>query len=132
MRALLIEFDRRTGKRAGGINPKDPKLQCYGWQNLEREPALEIRVVEDDRDLSYLKNIPGITFLEGKDAINAAIDANIPPLYTIQSEFLMREDMKERGIPVTTFSGMRMDKIAKEAYKLGLAGVIGRKPEKVK
>lgn len=34
MRALLIEFDLKTGKRAGGINPKDPKLQCYGWQDL--------------------------------------------------------------------------------------------------
>jgi len=54
MRALLIEFDLATGKRAGDINPKDPALPCYGWQNLEREPAIEIRLVEDELALLFI------------------------------------------------------------------------------
>lgn len=48
MIALLIEWNQNTGKRAGNINPKDPKLQCYGWQNMDVTPAIELRVVEDE------------------------------------------------------------------------------------
>lgn len=132
MRALLIEFDLRTGKRAGGINNKDPKLLCHGWQNLDSEPALEIRLVEDDRDLSSLEGVKGVTVLEGKEAINNAIDANIPPLYSIQSEYLMCEHMKEKNMSLDSFTGMNTREIAKEAYKQGLVGVLERKPEKVK
>ena len=132
MRALLIEFDLKTGKRAGGINPKDPKLQCYGWQDLDSDPALEIRLVEDDRDLSSLEGVKGVTILEGKEAINNAIDAYIPSQYGVQSEFLMREHMKERSIPLDSFKNMNMREIAKKAHELGLVGVIERKPEKVK
>lgn len=132
MRALLIEFDLRTGKRAGGINNKDPKLLCHGWQNLDSEPALEIRLVEDDRDLSSLEGVKGVTILEGKKAINNAIDANIPPQYGVKSEYLMREHMKEKNIPLAVFEGMNMRDIAKKAYQLGLIGAIERKPEKVK
>jgi len=132
MRALLIEWNSKTGKRAGNINPRDPKLQCYGWQNTEREPALEIRLVEDNRDLSSLRGVQGITILEGKDAINEAIEANMPTLYAVKSEYLMREHMKEKKIPLQRFKDMDMNQIAKEAHKLGLVGVIERKPEKVR
>lgn len=80
-RALLIEWDPITGKRAGDINPRDPKLQCYGWQNWDREPALELRLVEDDRDLSQYKNVKGVTIIEGVEAINEVIDKHFPPRY---------------------------------------------------
>jgi len=132
MRALLIEWNPKTGKRAGDINPRDSKLQCYGWQNSDVDPAVEIRVVEDDRDLSYLKGVSGVTILEGKDAINNAIDTYIPPKYGVQSEYLMREHMKEKNISLDVFVGMNIKDIAKEAHKRGLVGVVERKPEKVK
>lgn len=132
MKALLIEFDLETGKRAGGINPKDPKLPCRGWQNLEVVPALEIRLVEDDRDLSNLKDVKGITILEDKEAINNAIDTYIPSQFLLQSEFFMYEHMKEKGTPLDAFKGMNKTEIAREAHKLGLAGVYERKPQKVK
>ncbi len=132
MRALLIEWNPKTGERAGGINPRDPKLQCYGWQDSEADPALEIRVVEDDRDLSSLEGVKGVTILEGKQAINEAIDAYIPIRYGVQSEYLMREHMREKSIPLDTFANMNMREVAEKAHKLGLAGVIERKPEKVK
>ncbi|MBA7694940.1 hypothetical protein ES703_103556 [subsurface metagenome] len=132
MRALLIEWDPKTGKRAGDINPRDPKLQCYGWQDTDVDPALEIRLVEDDRDLSSLEGVKGVTILEGKEAINDAIDTYIPPKYGVKSEFLMREHMKEKGISLDTFANMDMREIAKKAHGLGLVGVIERRPERVK
>jgi len=132
MRALLIEWNPKTGKRAGDINPRDPKLQCYGWQNSDIDPAIEIRVVEDDRDLSNLKGVKGVTILGSKKAINDAINSYIPPKYGIHSEYLMREHMKEKNIPLESFVGMNMGEVAKKAHELGLIGVAERKPEKVK
>jgi len=91
MDALLIEFDLKTGRRAGNIDPRDKGLKCYGWQNLDEEDinakgyvwksdipagqrALEIRVVEDGRDLSQYEGVPGVTVLRGNAAINDALD----------------------------------------------------------
>ena len=130
MRALLIEFDVKTGARAGGISPKDKDLPCYGWQNLEVEPALEIRLVMDyRRSLEMYKGQKGITFLEGKDAINAAIQAHVPSQYIIQSETLMLEHMKEKGLKLKDFASKSMKEIAIMAFAEGLAGVIERKPK---
>ena len=88
--------------------------------------------MEDDRDLSYLKGVSGVTILEGKKAMNDAIDKYIPPKYGVQSEYLMREHMKEKNISLDVFIGMDTKDMAKEAHKRGLVGVIERKPEKVK
>ncbi len=126
-KALLIEVDFSTGKRAGDINPKDPMLRCNGWQNLDSTPGLEIRLVEDDRDLSVYKDVLGVTILEGKDTINTAIQKHIPTKYSVKSEVLMLEHMKQRGILLDTLVGK--EDIAKEAHNMGLAGVIERKPK---
>jgi len=129
MKALLIEFDLSSGKRAGGINPKDPKLQCHGWQNFESVPALEIRVVEDDRDLSQYEAVSGVTILDGKDAINAAIEEKIPTMYKIVDMSLVLAHMKEKGMALDTLVGKNMKEIAQEALAKGVAGVIERKPQ---
>ncbi len=123
MRALLIEFDLKTGKRAGSINPKDPKLPCHGWQDLEREPAIEIRLVEDDRDLSSLEGVGGVTILEGKPAINKAILANIPTRYAVKDKELLLAHMKEKRISLGTLAGKTLSEAAKELYDKGLAGI---------
>lgn len=131
MKALLIEFDLRTGVRAGGINPKDPKLQCHGWQDLESKPAKEIRLVEDDRDLSKYEIVEGVTILDGVDEINAAIQAYIPSKYKVTDMTLMIEHAKSKGINLDRFIGMNPSQVAKEAFNQGLAGVSERKPELV-
>jgi len=95
-RALLIEW-KSDGSRAGGINPKDPKLQCYGWQNMDVFPMIELRIVEDDRDLSQLSGVSGVTIIEGKESINNAIDYNFPPRYYIQDEFIYQEHFKQKN-----------------------------------
>ncbi len=132
MKALLIEVDFKTGKRAGGVNPRDPKLQCYGWQDTESEPGKEIRIVEDDRDLSVYKGGPGVTILNGEKAINEAITANIPTKYAVKDKELLLAHLKEKGISLDTLAGKTLDMVAKELFAQGLAGIIERKPEKVK
>lgn len=101
-RALLIEWEPHTGKRAGNINNRDPKLRCNWWQNMDVTPALELRIVEDDRDLSNLEGVSGVTIIEGEANINQAIDDNFPPQYHIQDEFLYQEHFKQKNkIPAT-------------------------------
>lgn len=80
MRALLVEVNYQSGRRAGGVDPTDPNLQCYGWQSLPSEDGsdVEIRLVEDDRDLSEYRDAPGVRVLEGEDEIDAAIAQFIP------------------------------------------------------
>lgn len=128
MKALLIEFDLRTGKRAGNINPRDPALPCHGWQNLNSSPALEIRVVTDERDLSKYRGTKGVTVLDGKDEINAAIQANVPPRYMIFDMQLLIEHAKTKGIPFDSLAGKSGKEIAAYAFKNGLAGVKESKP----
>ena len=126
MRALLVEVDFRTGKRAGNVNPKDPKLQCYGWQDLDSEPGLEIRVVEDDRDLSIYNGVEGVTILDGETVINTAIQqleterASDTDLY---SEYLMVEAMKEKGLPISALAGKSKKEVVDYGVLNNLAGV---------
>ncbi|KKN71503.1 hypothetical protein LCGC14_0420820 [marine sediment metagenome] len=132
MKALLIEVDFTTGVRAGGINPRDKHLLCHGWQNLDSDPGLEIRLITDGRDIDKYRGKQGVTILDGKDEINVAIEANIPIKYSIQSEALMIESLKEAGGKLNQFAGKNMSEIAEEAHKQGLAGVVERKPELAK
>lgn len=131
MQALLIEFDLNSGKRAGNINPRDPKLPCRGWQDLEREPAIEIRLVEDDRDLSVYKGIAEVTVLDGKEAINQAIQKYIPTKYAVKDKELLLAHLKEKGISLNSLAGKTLDKASKELFAQGLAGIVERKPKLV-
>ena len=90
--ALLVEWNIYTGKRAGNIDPNDPKLQCYGWQTWDKEPALELRLIEDDRDISQYENIKGVTIIRGIQEINKCIIDNFPPRYEGMSCCLLGED----------------------------------------
>ena len=131
MKALLIEVDFTTGKRAGGIQTKNnPNLMCHGWQNLDSEPGLEIRLVEDGNTTPY-ENIPGITILKGKAEINTTIDANIPTKYTVKDESLLLAHLKERGVSLDILAGKTLNKAAKELFTQDLAGIVERKPKKV-
>lgn len=96
MRALLIEWEG-NGHRAGDINNKDVNLECRGWQNLNVVPMLELRLINDDRDLDYLKGVDGVTIILGADAINAAIDKHFPPKYHLSDEFIYQEHFKQKG-----------------------------------
>lgn len=133
MRGLLISFDLRTGIRAGGISPKDPKLPCWDWQDLERSPALEIRLVLDDRDLSYLEGVEGVTILEDEAVINDAIKSFIPTKYAVKDKELLIAHMKEKKILLDTLVGLNLSDnlTAKDLYDKGLAGIIKKEPKLV-
>jgi len=120
MNGLLIEFDLKTGRRAGGIDPRDHGLRCYGWQNLDEEDllekgyvfksnlppgnrALELRIIVDGRDPSIYEGIPGITVLRGNRAINEALDKYFDQYrYVLPSTpsgvQLLVEALKEKGL----------------------------------
>lgn len=135
MKALLIEWDPNTGKREGNINPKDPNLQCHGWQNMDVIPAVELRLVEDERDMVQYEGIPGVYLLEDKDAINAAIDANFPSKITIEDDLLYTEHFKEqigdKKIKIKELPDDRTERLKELKNKYGIKGIKEIKPQKV-
>jgi len=130
MNALLVEFDVNTGIRAGDINPNDPKLQCYGWQDLEASPQVEIRIIEDDRDLKQYEGIKGITILRGKKKINEVIDENIATRYSISEDALFTEHLRQREINLDEIPG-KVQEVLKNLLDRGIKGIRENKPVKV-
>jgi len=134
MKALLIEWDPSTGKRAGNINPRDQNLRCNGWQNMDVTPAIELRLVEDERNLSKYKNIDGVTVIEGQDQINAAIDANFPSKIMIEDDLIYSEHVKEKikgkKIDIDKLPDNREERL-RELKAIGILGIVERKPQKV-
>lgn len=130
MNALLIEFDAHTGIRAGRINPKDPKLQCHGWQDLESTPAKEIRVIKDDRELSQYEGIEGVTILQGRVEINQAISSICKPRYTVENEILFQEHLRQKSIKLSDYKGKSSREILKDLMEskkiIGIRKILAR------
>ena len=122
-KALLIEFDLSTGKRAGDIRPKDKNLPCHGWQDLESEPAREIRVIEDDRDMSQYEGISGVTILNGETEINQAINNIVPERYFVQDEQLFLEHLRQRNINLDDYGGQSQQAIMQSLHEKGIVGI---------
>ena len=135
MKALLIEWNQNTGKRAGNINPRDPNLRCHGWQNMDVEPAIELRLVEDNRDMSKYEGIDGVTILNGKDEINTAIDDNFPSKISIEDELIysehFKEKIKDKKIKIDNLPDDREERLKELKVKHNIKGIIERKPQKV-
>ena len=113
-RALLVEVDFRTGRRAGGVNPRDENLQSYGWQSLPNQPGenVEIRLVEDDRDLSEYEDVDGVTVFRGREEINEAIEEYIPPNYDVGDREQVRRWAERRGIDLNNLPNNPYDRKA--------------------
>jgi len=138
MKALLIEFDGATGKRAGNL-VIDDKLKCYGWQQLDAKKVvelgyvpkfaspgsicLEVRVIEDDRDVSQYEGIPGITVLHDDNEIQAAIDQYCTPAYRISNEALFRVHMEQKGVKLDNIPGKDTNEILKDLHAQGIKGI---------
>lgn len=133
-KALLIEWNPSSGKRAGNINPRDKNLRCSGWQNMDVTPALELRLVEDNRDLRQYIGIQGVTILDGKDTINAAIDANFPVKISIEDELIysehFKENVRDKNIDIGKLSDNRDERL-RELKSNGIKGIREIKPQKV-
>lgn len=122
-KGLLIEFDLNTGKRAGNISPRDINLPCHGWQDLESNPAREIRLINDDRDISQYKGIQGVRILNGKTEINQTIIEIVPERYFIQDEIRFSEHLKQRNINLDTYSDKNQQESLQALYKNGIGGI---------
>lgn len=135
MKALLIEWDPSTGKRAGNINPKDPNLRCSGWQNMDVTPAIELRLVEDGEIGRYNTTAPGVTVLLNKEEINSAIDDNFPSKVVIEDELVYTEQFKEKvrskKIDIDKLPDDRTKRLKKLKEEYGIKGIKEIKPHKV-
>lgn len=132
MKALLIEFDVCTGERAGGIDPRDPHLKCYGWQDLESIPAKEIRVIEDDRDTAQYEGIEGVRILKSDEEIEKAITENIHPKYAITDELFFKISIEQKKIDINLFRGQSREEIGEKLYKQGVMGITKTEPLRLK
>ena len=130
-KGLLIEFNISTGKRAGDISPRDPNLPCRAWQDLESVPAREVRLIEDDRDISQFEGIPGVTILNGKAEINQAITDIVPERYGIQDEALFLEHLRQRHIKLDDYTGKSQQEIFQDLHNKGIIGMVKRIPKKI-
>ena len=136
MKALLIEWEPHTGKRSGNINPKkDQNLRCNGWQNMDVSPAIELRIIEDNRDTSVYEAIEGITVLNGKTEINNAIDANFPSKISIEDELIYSEHVKEqignKKIKINELPDDRNKRLKELKDVYHIKGIRETKPQKV-
>ena len=122
-KALLIEFDINTGKRAGDISPRDPNLPCRSWQDLESKPAREIRLVEDNRDLSQYEGVEGVIILNGETEINKAIEDITPERFSIQDEKLFTEHLRQRNINLNVYGGQSQQAVLRSLYDKGIVGI---------
>lgn len=126
MKGLLIEWDGGTGIRAGNL-VLDDKLQCHGWQQLATVPCLEIRVIEDDRDVAQYEGIPGITVLHNDAEIQAAIDEHCKSAYTFENETLFKIDVEQRGILLADVPGANSSEQLKNLLAQGVKGISEKK-----
>lgn len=126
MKALLIEFDLAKGRRPAGIEANNPKLQCYGWQNLEVIPAIEIRVIEDEKDIAQYegREAEGLTVLHNDNEIQAAIDEHCKPVYSMGDEVLFKTHLEQRGIKLDDVPGENSNEQLQHLRGQGIRGIL--------
>lgn len=130
MQALLIEFNLTTGKRPGGVSSKDPALRCSGWQNLDVIPALEIRVIEDGRDVSQYEGVDGIIILRNNGQIQSAIDA-LPVRHSIDDPTLFKISVDQKGVILDDVPGANSKEQLANLYIQGVKGMARRERKKL-
>lgn len=125
MKALLIDVDWGTGRRAGGIVAKGNRELRVGrlWQSEKLRQ--EIRLVVNG-DVSAYRDIEGIKILNTEEEIDAELLRFCPndgkPTYSIANEALMVEFIRQKGIDIT---GLNVDDPGSWAEWLHGKGCIG-------
>jgi len=133
MKAMKIHFDVHTGKRAEGLDPRDENLQAYGgpgWQKLDGKNSYEIRLVQDDRDLSQYEDVEGVEVLRGEQEIEQALqqlEQDKPDRYKIDKEVAIA-DLQQKG-EMHRLKRKTMREAAPDLHQRGIAGISKQKPE---
>ena len=130
MHALLIQVEFSTGRRAGGVNPKDNNLPCDPlWQNTET--GREVRLIKDGSWEQY-EGVDGITVLKNEDQIDAAIEGlDRPEEFVIANEALMIEWLRRKPhIDLDDFAGLDARGLNKALHDCGCPFItnLDRKP----
>lgn len=134
MKAILIEVDFATGKRAGDIDPRKPGFPCAPeWQDIEG--GRELRIVLDG-NVERFRGQPGVTILETDaeiDAAVASIEAAKPEAYAISHEALAVESIRQKRVDISDLSSdLDETALAKALYERGVLGVFKPKhPERL-
>lgn len=127
MKALLIQFDVSRGDRGGrpaGVLSRDPALQCYGWQDLDSTPQTEIRVIEDDRDISQFegRETEGIKVLYTDEEVQSEID-KLPARFNVEDSDLFQAHIKQKGVVIDSLNGKTTQEQLEELYIQGIKGI---------
>jgi len=134
MKALKIKVDFKTGKRAGGIDPRSKNLRGHPtWQCTKT--GWEIRAVLDG-DVEKYRGLEGVEILEGEAAIQAALKATCPArvLWKVTNDALLKRSLQQI---TPDLSGLSQDATPEEEleflYKAGCKGIgrISRETEPV-
>ncbi len=122
MKAIRVDVNYATGKRAGGVNPKDLNLVGHpSWQNIDK--GVEIRLVANGNVAQY-QNVAGVTVLEGEAAIDAAVDEIYETKYAVVNEALLSHSIVQKNIDLTGLSpDLTQEEMAKALYDMGALGV---------
>lgn len=124
IKALLIDFNKKTGVRSGGVNPKSRNLPCGSlWQNMEK--GKEIRLVLNG-DIKPYENKPGVQILLGEEAIKEAV-ANLrepEESYSVNSEALLSASLAQLTIDYSELpqTATRQEELA-FLYEKGARGI---------
>ena len=102
---------------------------------MDVTPAIELRVVEDDRDLSQYDAEEGVTILNGRTEINTTIDDKFPSKISIDDELLYSEHFKEqlgnKKIRITDLPDDRQKRLKELKEKYHIKGIKEIEPQKV-
>ena len=125
MKALRVQVDFQTGRRAGGINPKDRSLATHpSWQNPDM--GIEITLVRDGHAERF-QGMEGIEILDGREAIDAAVQAIQPEeQFSIKTEGLLVEYIRQASVDIRGLKGKSMNEVARDLFDRGCPGVVKR------
>ncbi len=121
MKAICIKTDFTTGRRAGGINPKDKNLPGNpNWQNSKM--GCEIRLVKNG-DVSKYEGVEGVEILDGEAAINAKVAEVHLPHFGAFNDALMVESIRQKSVILSTLPADDPKALLGALYELGVAGI---------
>lgn len=124
MKALSVDVDFATGRRSGGIDPRDPNLPCNpAWQDTEG--GREIRVVVNG-DVEKYQGVLGVTILDGEQVIDAAVaevEAAREPEYVVWDANLLNAHIAQKRIDLDDFAGQDAKVVYRKLCERGILGV---------
>lgn len=124
MKALRIQVDFTSGRRAGGLDPR--RLRGHpSWQSTDL--GIEVRAIPEDTAEQYVA-IEGVTVLNNRDAIVAVLDEIADHRYRITNNELMLESVRQKGIDLSDIDNRDQADLARILFERGALGIAAPDP----